>query len=260
MINRRAFGWIVAAVFVLPSCAPIMYTNVGQNVPLFRQKGEVALSGGNASVQGETYWLGAESADGFYTQAAVATGKHTAVISSYYEICSDEANSDGSGKYFEFGIGRFSYSQKTKLTAEIFLGTGFGSIRNVYDGARIDLKYVKPFIQPSVGFSSRFIDLAFTSRIAFVSYTSNSVSFSDVSQQYAFHKFWEEKRNSMVFEPGFTIRAGFKLVKLQIQYSHTSFNYDWSSESEKHSAVYNDYFSAGIFVLISNRWKRKKDS
>lgn len=257
---KREIVVIFNAVMIasaMVSCAPALYTNVGQNVPLFRKKGEVAMSAGHGSASGENY-LTSSTAEGFSGQAAVAIGKSTAIISSFYSLKDEGEDINGNGNYFEVGIGKFSYSETSKLHGEIFIGTGFGSIKNSEEGEYINLKYVKPFIQPSLGFSSPYFDIAITPRIALVSYTGKSENISEANEQRAFENFWQENKNTIVFEPGFTARAGYKNVKLQLQYSHTSFKYSWPDDTNSYSAVLDDFFSIGLFVLISDRWSKNK--
>lgn len=244
---------IVISEFLLQSCAPALYTNVGQNVPMFKKKGEVAFAVGRGSTGNDH-----GSAEGISMQAAAAVGKSTEIISSFYSMKNDGGDSEGSGNYFELGIGKFKYGEESKLTGEIIFGTGFGSIRNSMGSDHINLKYVKPFIQPSGGFSSKVLDIAFTPRIALVSFTSKSERISDSQQQRSLDAFWNENKTSMVFEPGFTIRLGFQNVKLQFQYSHSSFNYEWPDGTDRYSAVFDNFASFGAFVLISDRWKKKE--
>lgn len=238
----------------LSGCVPVLYTGVGQNVPLFEKKGEVALSAGYSEAMGEDYDVvfSSEYVEGFHAQAAAAVGNHTAIISSLYSLKGD-GDWSGKGSYFELGIGRFTHNETKNLAGEIFMGVGFGSLNNSYDGSQVNVKYVKPFIQPSGGYTSRYFDLAFTPRIGLVCYTSKSVNLFDAGQINSFDDFWAEKRNTLVFEPGVTARVGVKNVKFQVQYSHTSFNASYGDEG--YSPVYKNYLSLGLFILISDRWK-----
>lgn len=191
------FFLLVVLIAALPSCAPVLYTNVGHNVPLFHEKGEVSINAGYGSVTGENYFYGLDASaegEGFNAQGAVAIGKSTAVISSFYSMKDDGEDVSSKGNYVELGVGKFKYSAAGNLVSEIFVGTGFGAIKNLEQGEYLNLKYVKPFVQPSVGLSTKHFDLAFTPRIALVSYTGGSENMSDPAQQYTFRKFWKEKK------------------------------------------------------------------
>lgn len=243
----------VLSGFLLYSCAPALYTNVGQNVPLLKEKGEFAIAAGRGSTGNDH-----GSAEGFNTQVAFAVGKSTAVISSFYSMKSSGGEIQGNGNYFEIGIGKFKGNEETKFMAEIFGGTGFGSIQNSVGSDKINLKYVKPFIQPSCGFSTKVIDIAFTARMALVSYTGKSENISDAQQRQSFDNFWIENKTSFVFEPGVTFRLGYQNIKLQLQYAHTSLKYEWPDGSDHYSAVFDDYGSVGVFILLSDRWKKSE--
>ena len=252
---RSTFSIITALLLgmLLYSCAPALYTNVGQNVPLLKKKGEFAVSAGKGSTGNDH-----GSAEGFNTQAALAVGKSTAIISSFYSMKSSGDDIEGKGNYFEIGVGKFKGNDETKFIAEIFGGTGFGSIQNSMGSDKINLKYVKPFIQPSCGFSTKVIDIAVTARIGLVSYTSKSENISDPQQQQTFGNFWSENKNSFVFEPGVTFRIGYQNIKLQLQYAHTSLKYEWPDGSDHYSAVFDNYGSFGVFILLSDRWKKSE--
>lgn len=246
---------VVISGFLLYSCAPALYTNVGQNVPLLKKKGEVALSIGSGS-SGNDHG----SAEGLSLQAAAAVGKSTAIASSFYSLKNEGGDMKGNGNYFEMGIGKFKSSEESKFIGEIFVGTGFGSIQNSMGSDHINLKYVKPYIQPSGGFSTKVLDIALTARMALVSYTSKSESISDSQQRGSFDDFWSENKTSFVIEPGFTVRLGFQNIKLQLQYSISSFSHDWPVDGEKYSAIFDEYGSIGVFILLSDRWKKKVES
>src|SRR5436190_23999941 len=79
----------------ISSCAPVLYTSVGQNVPLFKEKGEVAISGGasNTENSGNDYLYDYSSADGVNLQAAVAIKDNFAVMSSFYSLKNSNSSS-----------------------------------------------------------------------------------------------------------------------------------------------------------------------
>jgi len=237
---------LIGIVLCLTSCAPILYTTVGQNVALFHQQGEVSLSVAHA----ETNY-----ASGTGVQFAAAVNSRTLLMSSYYSL--NNVAGSGSGSYFEFGAGKFKYNATTKLCTEIVLGTGFGSIRNTISNSGnssnyfVNANYLKPFIQPSFGFSGKIFDIVFTPRIAIVTYTSRSDNATNPQIRTSLDNYFSEKHSTLVFEPGVTLRAGFKNVKFQLQYNHTSFNY---VSSDNFNPVDKEFISAGIHILISDRW------
>lgn len=231
---------------MLTSCSSVVYTTVGQNVPLFQEKGEVTFSGGI----GET-----SRAGGINAQLAVAVSDHVAVMTSYYNLKSEEV---GSGSYVEAGAGLFK-RLSDQVTGEVFAGIGFGSHHNTTfshpSGYSWDMNanYFKPFIQPSLGISTGSLELAFTPRIGFLSYTSHSDTYTNgTTMRAAIDDYFQSKQNSVVFEPGLTLRLGYRAVKVQAQYNHSSLNYS----SPDFKPVDREFISLGIFVLISKRWRR----
>ncbi len=241
---------LIAIALCLTSCSPVLYTTVGQNVPLFHKKGEVAASVAHA---------GTNYADGTSFQVAAAIDSNTLLMSSFYSL--NNVAGSGSGRYFELGAGKFKYNPVTKLCGELILGVGFGSINNSFRTdpyyntyTNVNANYFKPFIQPSFGFSTKIIDIALTPRVGLVTYTSKSDNVTDPQLRSALDDYYSAKKSTLVFEPGITVRAGFKNVKLQVQYNHTSFNYT----SANLDPVDKDFVSVGLHILISDRWAKSK--
>jgi len=235
-----ALTFVIVAAFAA-SCSPVLYSTVGQNVPLFHEKGEVALSGSRGST---------DHATGFSGNLAVAVTDKIAIISSLHSLSA--GGNAGSGTYFEFGGGRFWHNPKATVVAELFGGVGFGTINNSPSGGTVKLSYVKPFIQPSIGISGKVCDLAFTPRLAWISYTSKS-GFTGADAQSIIDKFYDEKKNTIAFEPGVTFRIGYKNVKLQAQYNYTTFTYNASQ-----SAVDNEFVSIGLYMNFTSWWDTKR--
>jgi hypothetical protein len=224
---------------------------------MFKEKGEFMLQGGYAESYGDY-----TDAGGGLVQAAYAVSNDYAIIGSYYGLKglkeqgsylgSSPSEWNSKGSYLELGGGKFGGFNSKPFAWEAFAGLGFGSITNSQLNTNIDMKLIKPFIQPSIGYISKYVDLILTPRIGLVSYTSHTSSFADpvISQQV--DEFFEKNKNTLVFEPGITLRAGIKNVKLQLQYNYSTFNTDL--DSEEYTLVNKDYFSIGIYILISERY------
>ena len=257
--SNSAIVLSIASVVVvsIQSCSPILYSATGQNVPLFKNKGEVAISGGLC-------WGKNDEGDalGGNIQGAVAIDSTWAVMSSLYSMkgpvetfyLGKQSPTTSNGNYVEAGLGKFKYWPRPKLTGEIFLGTGFGSIKNKIIDERLEAKFIKPFVQPSIGYGGRIFEVALTGRVGLVSFTSNTNTLSDPDQRAEAEKFFNEKHSTMVFEPGLTFRGGYKSVKGQFQYCFSSFSY----HSGKYAPMYQNYISFGFTVLFSKPWKNNK--
>lgn len=247
----------------LTSCAPVLYSTVGTNAPLLKEKGEVALSGGYAQVDSENNgYLGYYSgAGGINLQFAAAVDSNLAVISSFYTLGSkdDEFDWTGNGTYFELGIGKFASGKKSKnLIGEVFIGTGFGSIRNSSGYAEIRTSYIKPFLQPSGGVRTKYFDFALTPRFGMVCYTGHQMKGLESDASQIISDYFSNKKATFVFEPGFTIRGGVENIKIQYQVNFTTFRYSETIDDEEFNPVNRLYSSLGIYLLFSNHKSKKK--
>lgn len=232
---------------VITSCVPVFYSNVGQNVPLFRGKGEVFLAGGLSATYNKNDYTDAE---GLNVMAAAAVDSNMAVLCSFYSLKSsgDSQSNEWSGKgnYFELGIGLFERGKTSRLNGEIFVGLGYGTINSTDNyNTHINLKFLKPFIQPSGGFSTGALDIAFTPRIGLVQYVSNSGA----------RDFFAEKKSTLVFEPGVTVRLGYRNVKLQYQFTYSTFKYSFDQGG---NPINSHHESLSVAIMISDRWTNRK--
>jgi hypothetical protein len=248
-VNQIIMLSLAGITIGLSSCSPVLYSTTGQNVPLFRKKGEVVINAGFFGIEDKDLSSYYDSENGFNAQFAAAIDSSVAIISSLYTL---KAGSDSEweikGSYFEAGVGIFKHGEVSKLTGEIF--AGIGSMKNSYDLENIDANYLKFFIQPSGGFSSKVLDMAFTPRMGLVNYTKHN---SNVEEPLV-DDYFSEKKTTFVFEPGVTIRMGYKNVKLQYQFNYSTFHYKGTDEFDP---VSNMVGSFNLFILISDRWKDK---
>lgn len=236
------------------ACGPVLYSNVGQNVPLLQEKGE--FSGQIAYSETAGSW----SASGVMFQGAYAVSDKVGIISSYYgmsDVDDPDNEWDGSGSYFELGGGIYGGKPEKKFLYEAYGGIGFGSIRNkslIVPHDYIDVHYLKPFIQPSFGFSTKYFDMALTPRIAYLGYTSqDDYLFAPSDDPYDPQEFFENS-NKVVFEPGILVRGGFPGVKLEIQYNFSTIQ----EQSEDYFVNNEEHLSIGLRFLLSERTTGKE--
>ncbi len=196
----------------------MVYAPNSQNVPLLKEKGEVNISGS---------YLGTWSTDGFGIKGAAALDSGFALAVNYNRLTTDDTDSDdwlAKFSYFEGAIGTFGEIKGTDFIYEVFGGVGQASIDNTQRNEAVNIRYLKPFIQPSIGLHKEAVELALTTRLALVSYRSHEISLSDPGESTNLKYFFEEKGNTLVLEPGFTTRIGLKGVKLEFQYAITTFS------------------------------------
>lgn len=240
-----------AGITLLTSCTPTFYSTVGQNVPMFHNKGEVTLSGGimsaGSTVDGINPLLG--NGPGIALQTAVAVDSSVAVFASYYHL-DDNDDWNVVGDYIELGGGLFTYKPKTSFATELFAGIGYGTIDNSLTGEEINVAFVKYFLQPSTGFSGRVFEVAFTPRLGLVDYLAHSPSDRSDVQDY-----FNNKQTTFVFEPGLTLRLGFKNFKVQYQMNYSTFTFN-QPQSTDIDPVMKYYGSFSFFAAISRLWNR----
>ncbi len=247
---------LISAAALFTSCNPVLYSTVGQNVPMFTEKGEVALQGGYAASFGQD-----TDADGVALQAGYAVSNSLTVMGSYCSlkglkeqgyIGSAPSEWDSKGSYLELGVGKYGTFTSKSFAWEVFAGLGTGTIKNNRAIEYVDCKLVKPFLQPSFGYISKYLDIIFTPRMGIVSYTSHSSSLLDPQQAQQTYDFFDSDKNTFVFEPGITLRGGYKSMKLQLQYNTTTFKADINNDAI--TVVNKDYISIGVYFLISGRY------
>jgi hypothetical protein len=237
------------------SCGPVLYPNVGQNVPLFQEKGE--FSGQVSYSASDGAWV----ADGVGLQGAYSFSDKVAAIGSFYSMKAGDPDAgdewEGNGSYFEVGVGMYGGKPEKKFLYEGFLGIGSGSINNksmVNPGNFINVAYIKPFIQPSLGFTTKYFDMALTPRIAYLSYNNTAdYYFSQVEGPIDPSEYFEKNDNIILFEPGIMLRGGFPGVKLELQYNISTIQ----DPLENYYLVNNEFFSIGLRFMVSQRYSEK---
>jgi hypothetical protein len=210
---------------MLQSCASV-YVPGAQNVPLLKEKGQVKLAAGL-----------------YDYQAAYAVGPHAAVMVNAQNsdrvgselVASTKKSYREVSKMVEVGGGYFTDAKNT-WTFEAYGGVGvfktrlrsnYQDLRSDYpnDNAGKDSSYstllntrgTRFFVQPSFGYASKAVDIAFSTRIIGLSFGSvKQLSYSDIR--------WEQSdlgklngRMHLFAEPAITMRVGYKWLKAQIQ-------------------------------------------
>ena len=120
-------------------------------------------------------------------------------------------------RYFELGAGKFRYNPSNKFCGELVAGIGFASIKNsaleFYGSNKVgdvNVNYFKPFIQPSVGISTKLVDFAFTPRIGLVHFTSNPGNVLDSQVKKDLDSFYSDNRKYFRLRTRGYASAGFQ--------------------------------------------------
>jgi hypothetical protein len=121
----------------------------------------------------------------------------------------------GKGSYGEVAGGLFTaLDPKGKCIGEIYGGIGSGSVKSTYEGTQVsNVGITKLFLQPSLGFKSRYFEAAFIPKVSFLNW---KVKFDNLGDS-EFGEMATIRRNPNLvqFEPAFFMRAGGEHVKLQ---------------------------------------------
>lgn len=253
-MKKRNIFFLIGFI-LLSSCSHTYYVPNTVNVPLFKEKNEVRFAGHYNSDNVTVYEF----------QAAYAITNNLAVMANYmygYEYTYEYFKNDcGYGHYLDAAVGYYKPLNK-HFVVEVFGGLGACSQYHLYKGEYLffnghyypmmyyaNMFFLKNFIQPSIGFTFDYFDIALSTRLAYLSYfniihnlPSSNGNIIDLQKIIA-------KRNFLVFEPALTIRGGWKYVKLQAQLC-PSFSNDLLPSS-------GGIFSVGLYLSFAERFYRK---
>lgn len=238
----------------LSSCTHYYYVANVQNVPLFREKHDFhitgAYGGGDASECTEVQVAFSPANHfGIMTDFMSATGKNP----TWDYITSMNRVTVATGTYFDGAIGYYK-TLKEHGVFEIYGGLGRCDQHHQYSDlfsnswGSSDLSFTKLFIQPSVGLTFNHFDMAFSTRICRLSFTSinNQIDQTDTYDYDDLNNL--ANKNYLFLEPALTLRAGWKNVKLQIQYARANIN-----NKPALNFVEQAHISIGLFIAISGK-------
>ncbi|MCW3076812.1 MAG: hypothetical protein JWO32_1421, partial [Bacteroidetes bacterium] len=191
-------------------------TSNAVNAPLLTKKGEVKLNATQSDMQ-----------------IAWAAGKHLGIMANgYFQSYRAKNDYQHRGGMLELGAGYYkSHKDKEHLVFEAYGGAGMGRVykqemvmsadNSSQNLASFTANGAKLFVQPGIGLTTDFFDIALTQRLSIVKYTRF------VSQNYSSEALQQDYLDNLtkpvfVFvEPAITARAGYKFIKLQAQYGLT---------------------------------------
>ncbi len=215
-MKRIFFISIAISLLWATSCQHKYYAPNGHIVPIFQQKNEARIllskSMGN-DVRGQEI------------QAAYSITNHIGIVGATH---SANVGSFANGFYYEGGVGGFK-TFKNHFVLECYGGYGNGRVLNNFDyEQQIRNRFHKYFIQPSIAYSSKYFDFALSSRFVKLNLYGLSKwqpSPSKMFQQKLTDDYTQlqNNKNSILIEPGFTLRVGWKYLKIQTQLSASLF-------------------------------------
>ena len=199
---------------MMSSCSPKYYAPTLQNVPLFREKGEMRFAANIASGDevGSTEFQGAYA---FTDELGVMLNADFA-----------HGDFDSHGFVVEGGGGYYRPIRQ-RLAFELYGGAGIGKAVNRYgsgDSPDVsDLRFSKFFVQPDFGIRRKFFEAAISTRFTGLHYYGIDTTVNTPGATIPDVEYIRSHASSLLAEPAFIVRAGHPSVKFQLQVSN-SFN------------------------------------
>ncbi|HEX9654432.1 MAG TPA: hypothetical protein VGA99_12030 [bacterium] len=217
--SALSFAFAAAGFVLLVSgCNPKYYAPNTHNVPLLQQKGNGVA----------TFAAGEARAE---LQGAYAVTKNLAIMLNLasFKPKNDEEGDGGKGQLVEAGLGYYRGFSKN-FVFETYGLASIGDVENHFPSSvtnnptttgKIESKLFRIGVQSAVGFTSKYFDVAASTRLTALNYhdISGSLIFGGEDQV----AYLQGQDKHVLFEPALTLRGGYKSLKLQIQLGH-SFN------------------------------------
>ena len=235
-------------LILLCSCGQYLYIPNAQNVPLFREKGEVRATAiksniGTApisSLPSAILYTALDESTGVEFQGAYSLSDRWGVMGNAAFFGGDEQR----GGIWELG-GGYHTSLGTHFVAELYAGFGIGNVR--YRGGRTTP--LRAFFQPDFGFTSRNFEAILSLRMCQLWYRG-----TEYYVQYPVNHSPDPKdlvpgSGRLLIEPAITLRFGPRSAKLQVQ---------WCSVRNlgKPFRMADQTFSVGFNLNINNSFGR----
>ena len=202
----------VAVLFFLSACTSSYYMPNVQNVPLHSEKDQVTFNGTiGTSFEVESFDL--QGSYAFHDEfAAMVNGQYARGGQN-----NGDRDNSGNGNMLEAGIGYYN-PLSSKLIFETYLGGGTGSVINQYgNGARSKVGLRKIFVQPQIGFKSKYFDMAFSYRFNWLGVGNTDVIGLLPEDEIADFNDVTNLGTNLFIEPAITMRVGNDPIKLQAQ-------------------------------------------
>ena len=260
-MKRHILIWVVgvAILFSLDSCTHYYYAPNQHNVPLFKEKNEVRVSG--AYIQGNEI-------SGCDIQAGYAMTKESAIIANALII--NPTSKDGRGQLYELGAGYYKPISSSflpiskKFIFETYGVFGLGNATDYYGNYpySVTTGLFKAYIQPSIGFSTNLFDIILSEKIGLVHTFGVKRSIPDSTYNSMIQNgssvvndlnILNHSRTSFLFEPAFTFRIGFKYVKFHFQIGGSLMSGDFRQ------LTISPVWDTGITIFIARRFWQKDE-
>jgi len=234
---------ILFAILLFSGCTQYYYVPNIQNVPLFREKNEyrvtIATGAGDESTCTEV-------------QTAYSVTDKIGVMANFMTAkgVNSSSNNSAKGNFLEAAVGYYKPVEKAGVF-EVYGGIGGGNQYHEYpDSGSSALSSLRLFVQPSYGFTFNPVDIAFSTRLSALSFVrienhvyGNPVLYADVNSL--------SHQTHLLLEPALTVRAGWKNVKLQLQFLYVGY-----LNSERLNIGEETHLSLGLNIAIAKRYRK----
>lgn len=229
--------WLPVAGLLLNGCIHSYYLPNSNHVPLLTEKKDARILVNYQSSSGEIL----NAIPVFELQGSYAIGNHLGVTSSFLNAARKIDTASSRFRYGDIGIGYFVANKSKNLVAECYGGFGWGFAENgFYNGATSRAELTKLFIQPAIGYTSRYFDAAVSLRIGSVHHSSMQSQGAIPDPEIREFESLSDHPSHIVWEPAMIFRFGDGPFKLQIQIG--------LSDSDTHRSRF--YSAVGLFVSL----------
>lgn len=223
---------LLAICCLLSSCSPFYYLSNNSNIPLLKEKEELQVSGFVGSAA-DFNLMGLNSAyaltrnTGLMFNTSVFMSENYLPEDNSSPAIVDDKNYNPANRSMmgELGYGYFlPFGSDSSFVFETYVGYGLYSNNRAIDEARsVSYHIHRPFLQPSIGFRHKNLEVALGLRFVKMIYFNNKPSDAFAIDEVAMSDFalWNRVVN---IEPNFTIRVGGPSVKFQMQWVRSSEN------------------------------------
>ena len=259
MKRNLIFTITIISFFGVSCVAHSYYTPSPHQVPMFKEKGEFSAQG-TVNTNGML--------DG---QAAYAMTDHIAVMGGAALVGGKTIfpADNGFGGHFNLATGYFTPLFGGNTLFQIYGGMERGEYKFEYVDRVVTFGFLYPYryedngsayfafnkfyLMPSVGYTHQIFDIAFSLRMAHLSFAKveNNVTKQN-SYAYNTVEGLRDIGNSILFEPALTFRLGWEYFKVQTQIG-------WSFNAMHHSSGYFDEMciSTGFYFIFAKRYKKQ---
>jgi hypothetical protein len=231
--------------WLLSGCIHSYYVPNSPNVPLLTKEKEARVSAHFYSTSRDFF----NTIPGLEIQGSYAPAPHVGLMGSFLTTGKTQDGARFSALYGDIGAGYFTSTKNRHWVFECYGGYGLGTTKNTFVNlATSAADYSKIFIQPILGYRSRYFDAAFTWRFASIQYSSLRLTSQLPAFAQAEYDWTLNNSTYRLHEPALVLRFGDDPLKVQLVYG--------LSIPDKHA---DPRLVFSVALVASFPWKREED-